>query len=291
MERKECWYSVIRYCNDPTAGELLNVGLVLHSSSDTHILRHRLLDDNNVKIKGISNSKVDLDAYKVSKEYIEFLFESTTNNLFVEANNSQTSVYEHEYLYSLYKALSGENMFLSEPTYAKTDNVDHLFDSLFVTYIGSKFLNVIQRDVNVKKYLRTIFEEKHLMKKIRRDFTIKPISGLDEVIRVPIDFGFKNGIWNYMQIASLKHSGESRNTDWFAKTKLLIDNYKDDMKLYLMYQTTQDIELNLETSQIINFLSKSDERVIPLDISDESNVNSLCDYIEKEAHDLTELVS
>jgi len=293
MERKECWYSVIRYCNDPTAGEIVNVGLILHSSSDMHILRYRLLDENNVKIKGIANSKVDLDMYKISKEYIEYLLETTSSNLFIctEEQEGYNSGFDRFYLQGLYKSLDGEQMFLSEPTFAKTGNVDQLFDSLFATYIGSKFMIVEQREMNVKKYLRNTFEQKHLMKKIRRDFTIKPILGLDDVIKVPIDFGFKNGIWNYMQVVSLKQSSGTRNTDWFAKTKLLLDTYEDDMKLYLMYQTTQDIESNFETVQVVNFFRKSDERVVPLDIADQSKLELLCQRIENEAHDLAELVS
>ena len=148
MERKECWYSVIRYCSDPTAGEIINVGLILHSSSDMHILRHRLLDENNVKIKGIANTKVDLDMYKISKEYIEYLLETTTSKLFIqdESQEEYNSAFERYYLHGLYKSLDGEKMFISEPTFAKTGDVDQLFDSLFATYVGSKFMIAEHRD-------------------------------------------------------------------------------------------------------------------------------------------------
>ncbi|QPC48495.1 hypothetical protein [Mangrovibacillus cuniculi] len=88
------------------------------------------------------------------------------------------------------------------------------------------------KQVSVKKYLRDIFQEKKLLdKKVAHDFSITPIKDLDN-IKINIDFGYKNGVWNYMQtIPTL--TGPSKNTEWFAKTKFMFENLEKDTKVIL----------------------------------------------------------
>lgn len=283
MERQTCWYSVVRYRNNATAGEVINVGLILHAVSDNRII-YKILDENNAKIKGISNNDVDIATYKVKKDYLLFLLESMEKNLFVGEEN--ISLFDQNFLYSCYENFKSESMFLSEPAFAKTSNLDMLFDNLFSTYVGAKFLSTDQRAVSIKTILRNTFEERNLMRKIKRDFSISPIDDLNDVVKVQIDFGFKNGIWNYLQVVQFNNSSGSRNTEWFAKTKLLIDSYLEDMQLYLMYKTTEDLDFNKEISQVINYFTKADSRVKSIDVNDQGALDSLCNYIEKEAHDL-----
>jgi hypothetical protein len=283
------WYSVIRYCANNLTGEVVNVGIVLHSIQEKVFTNYLLLDENSPKVKAITSSKTDLEIYKSFKDSLEFYLKKSSENLFGSVGNITIgSPHEEHFLESLYDYYKGKKMFISRPKFSLVGDLEIFFNKLFETYIGKKYLISDSKQISVKRFMRNIFEDKKLLnRKVVHDFEITPIEDLDNV-RIHIDFGFKNGVWNYLQ-AVPAINGISKNTEWFVKTKFMFENVKRDSKVHLMYRDS-DLDYNPETSKIIEYLLKVDSRIVTLDLDNKQNINTLCDKIAKDAHDINEVL-
>lgn len=289
MERKAYWYSVVRYSGDSISGEIINVGIILHSSEDQALTRQFILDETSSKLKAIFNSKVDETIYKSYKDTIEFYLRKSTDHLTGQVGNIAIgSPYTEDFLYALFESYKSERMFLSEPTFALTNDPEALFLNLFTTYVGEKHIRFEEKELSVKRYVRKVFEDKdYLDKKVATDIELYPLKEVKS-LKLNIDFGFKNGVWNYLQAVPLNPQ-PSRSAEWFAKTKLLFESVKDEAKFYLIYRSS-DPE-NSESIDALNYLVHQDKRVNKLDLDDGKLFTQLCWTIENEAHDINELVS
>ncbi|AQZ45542.1 DUF3037 domain-containing protein [Paenibacillus larvae] len=289
MDRKDCWYSIIRYSPNEISGEIINVGLILHSIRDNNILKFYILDDSSPKVRSLLGNKIDESTYKSYKDIFEYYLNENMSVLGYVGTVNLSSPYQSEFLFELYDFFKNKKMSLSEPTFSLSNDVIGLFNTLFVTYIGKRYFpDSNEKEKNVKGLVRRIFEErKFLNKKVIQDISIKPMPDLP--IKLNVDFGFKNGVWNYLQaIPSIKNP--SRSTEWFAKTKFLIESLneeKDESKIYLLYRTSV-INEKSETLNLIKYFGK-DEKVMGLDLDNQINVTTLCDKIEREAHIISEV--
>lgn len=288
--RKECWYSIVRYCADDLAGEIINVGVLLHVIGDKVETKYLLLEDHSPKIRAVVESNVDINIYKSFKDSLEYYINKSVENIFGEVGEICIGTpLEENFLEKLYDYNRNKKLSLSRPTYSLSSNPDILFNKLFETYIGKKYMMQNHKQVSVKKYLKGVFEERKLLdKKVAHDFTITPIKDLDK-IKINIDFGYKNGVWNYMQtIPNL--SGPSKNTEWFAKTKFMFENLEHDAKIHLMYRSS-DISDKNEFFEVVNYLSNLDsDRIVKFDLDDRNKVSELCNIIERDAHNIDELL-
>lgn len=287
MDRKAYWYSVIRYAPDELSGEILNVGVVIHSIEDDTNTKFLLLEESSPKVRAILNTKTDETIYKSFKDILEYYMEESVKDLRGNVGKFQlSSPYSPEYLMTLYEFFKNKKMNLSEPTFSLSDDIDGLFKSIFMAYVGEKYYPIKEKEKNIKSIIRGIFEDRHFLNtKVKQDIGITPLKDLP--LKINIDFGFKNGVWNYLQaIPSLNSS--SKSTEWFAKTKFLIENIGDDAKVYLMYRNSDKNE-NRETIDLINYFNAENQRVIGLDLADPEPIERLCMKIENEAHDLNKV--
>ncbi|WP_164462200.1 DUF3037 domain-containing protein [Bacillus sp. FJAT-42376] len=290
-DRQECWYSIVRYCADKVSGEVINVGIILHTIEDKNSTKFQFLSETSLKLKAITNSQVELNIYKSFKDSIEHYLAKSVKNMFGQVGEIEIgSPYMDNFLFQLHDYYTNKQLFLTKPTYSYTGNPNMLFKSLFETYIGEKYLTNSHKHVSVKKYMKEVFEEKALLdKKVKHDFSISPIHDLDH-IKINIDFGYKNGVWNYLQtIPNL--NGPSKNTEWFAKTKFMFENLNKDTKIHLMYRES-DISEQKEFFSTLDYLQKLDEsRISRLNLDNRGKVLELCNIIERDAHNLSDLVS
>ncbi|PWU68331.1 DUF3037 domain-containing protein [Gracilibacillus dipsosauri] len=288
MEGKKAnWYSVIRYCANNLTGEIINVGIVMHSIDDEIRVDYSILDEHSPKIRAVTFSKTDIDIYKSFKDSLEFYLKKSSENLHGQVGDILIgSPYKDSFLEELYDNYQGKSMFLTRPKFSLTNDLSLFFNKMFEIYIGEKYLTSSDRQISVKKFMRSVFEERKLLnKKVKPDFEITPIETLDNV-KIHIDFGFKNGVWNYLQAVPLIN-GPAKNTEWFAKTKFMFDNLDTDSKIHLMYRNS-DFRENPETSKVLDYLRKMDNRVVTLDLDNHRRILELCDTIAEKAHDVDE---
>lgn len=288
MERKACWYSVIRYAPDEIAGEVLNVGIIVHSIDDQIVTKFYLLEESSPKVRSILNSRTEELTYKSFKDIYEYYLSESPKDIHGNVGSFNISTaYSDNYLSSMYEYFKDKKMSISEPTFSLSSDTDGLFKSLFNTYVGEKYLPLSEgKEKNVKSIARKIFEERHFLNtKVKQDIGIVPVPELP--VKINIDFGFKNGVWNYMQaIPNITNS--SKGTEWFAKTKLLIENVSDNAKIYLMYRKSVLSEKK-EILKMVNYFNRENELVSGMDLDDAEYVQHICSRIEREAHDLVEV--
>ncbi|OCA87272.1 DUF3037 domain-containing protein [Pseudobacillus wudalianchiensis] len=288
--RKACWYSIVRYCANELTGEVVNVGVILHSIEEKALIKYQLISENSPKIRAITDSQVEVNIYKTFKDALEYYMTKNTENLLGIVGDVQIgSLMDEKFLDKLYEHYKDKKLFLSRPKFSLTRNLEGVFRSLFETYVGISYLETEHKEVSTKRLLKGLFEEKKLLdRKVMQDFSITPIKDLD-IIKINIDFGYKNGVWNYLQ-AIPYIGGPSKNTEWLAKTKFMFENIENDTKVHLMYKSS-NIENMEDFMGVLNYLSSLDaNRILKLDLDDTRKVLELCDVIERDAHDIDELL-
>jgi hypothetical protein len=290
-KRKAIWYSIIRYSPDNVSGEIINVGLVLHGADDEDILKYFILDEASYKLRSISNNSVETNIYKNYKEVLEYYLSKCNDDLMgIVGDVAISSCYEQQFLDKLYKHYMGEKLTLTKPNFAFTENPDKLFDSLAKIYIGERYFKNEPKTITVKTHIKELFEQRNLLgKKIKTDLEFKPIENLDN-LRVRVDFGFKNGAWNYIDTVPPLNA-PSEISEWFAKTKFAIETLKskdNTSKIHLIYRLS-DFKDNI--TPMFDYLTKENQKVNRLNIEENQKLDELCDYIEKEAEYIDEYAS
>lgn len=290
-KRKAIWYSIIRYSPNNISGEIVNVGLVLHGVDDGGMLKYFILDENSYKLRSISNNSIETNIYKSYKDVLEYYLSKCNEDLSgVVGDIAISSCYEQQFLDKLYEYYIKEKLTLTKPNFAFTENADMLFDSLLKIYIGERYLKNEPKTITAKNHIKELFEERNLLgRKIKTDLEFKPIAGLDN-LRVRVDFGFKNGVWNYMEaIPSL--NAPSEISEWFAKTRFTIETLKsrdETSKIHLVYRLS---DFRDDITSMFDYLTEGNQEVNRLNIEESKKLNELCDYIEKEAECIDEYAS
>ncbi|WP_186453294.1 DUF3037 domain-containing protein, partial [Bacillus subtilis] len=246
--RKACWYSIVRYQSDQLAGEVVNVGVVLHTLDGDTPTMFYLVEESSPKLRSLIHSHVDSNIYKSFKDALEYYLKKSQENILGEVGSVVIGSQDNkDFLEKLYEHYKDKRLTLSRPKFALTENQKGFLEVIFKTYVGKEYMQK-EKTYSVKKQMRSIFEERKLLeKKVMHDFPISPIEGLDSV-KINIDFGYKNGVWNYMQSIPIIN-GNTKKTEWFAKTKFLYENVSDDTKIHLLYRKS-----DLEQSDITNEL-------------------------------------
>ncbi|AQX53354.1 DUF3037 domain-containing protein [Priestia flexa] len=287
--RKDCWYSIVRYNSGSLLGEFVNVGVIVHVLDEQVSTKYFLLEENNPKIKAISYSQTDINTYKSFKDLLEYYLEKSIENLLGAVGGlTIASPQDRNYLEGIFDYFKNKNLTLSRPKYAYTSNPEGLFEKIFETYVGRKYLQTERKSVSVKKYVKAVFEEKKLLnKKVAQDVPISPIASLSN-IKINVDFGYKNGVWNYLQVLP-NITSVAKNTEWFAKTKFMFENIERDTKLHLMYRSSE-VDNKDEFNGMVSYLGTlAPNGIYRLDLDNQGEILKLCELIERDAHDLDKL--
>ncbi|CAK7080845.1 hypothetical protein [Tissierella sp.] len=290
-KRKAVWYSIIRYSPNNVSGEIVNTGLLLHSVNDNCNLKYLLLDENSYKLRSIINNKIEADEYKSYKDVLEYYISKCNEELFgVVGDIAISSCDEINFLDKIYEYCIDNKLTLTKPSFAFTDNIDMLFKGLIKTYIGDQYMMNEPKTVTAKKQIKEIFEKRDLIgRKIKTDLEFNPIAGIDN-LRVKVDFGFKNGVWNYIEtIPALRNDSEI--SDWFAKTRFTIETLKlkdNTSKIHLAYKLS---DFKDDITLMFDYLSANGQEISGLNVEETKSINELCDYIEMEAEDIDEYIA
>ncbi|MFS0780109.1 DUF3037 domain-containing protein [Bacillus sp. 1P06AnD] len=288
--KRKCWYSIVRFSNNNTNGEVMNVGVILHSLGEESKLHYLLLNENTIKIKALSNSHTLPSIYKTYKDTLEYYLQNSIKNLVGAVGElAIASPQDNKFLEIMHKYHMNKNLYLTEPTFALTENLEGLFKVLFESYVGKGYLNERIKPESVKHSMKKILEEENLLnKKVIHNHSFSPIVGLDNV-RVNIDFSFKNGVWNHIQtIPNLDST--TKDTEWFTKTKFMFENIDKEAKVHLLYRES-DLRINKEMQGILNYFLHLSGKVQKIDFENQNKINSLISFIQTDAHDLTELLA
>lgn len=266
--RKSYWYSIIKYITDFTKGEPLNVGIFVENE-EHNLSKYIIIDVDNLKLKSVFETRLDADIYKYGKEYFEYLMHKIHNNEY-PINSSNTSLIGY-----LRQEKDLPNGFLfSEPQFAKTADLDGLYENLAITYIGKKFINHSRssRNLIIKERTNTIFTEADLLdKKIKSNVRISPSPSLP--FKYQIDYAYR--VNDKLDLIHTAPENIDLLPDWFEKMNVLSTKYNQSNKISLLYDSSVDETLLHDTRTAIRLLTDSDERVESIDINLQSNVMSL----------------
>ncbi len=282
MERHSYWYSIIQYRPSALRGEVINVGMVLHSPEDG-TLTYRLLDENNDKIKYFLSDSNLSKVYRTHREFVDYLFQHVNDNSLNFVGNVQVpSTKSEQYLIDVRTTLP-QTLQLSDPQFLLSDNKDLLFDKIIKKYIGEQFFESESKPFTTKAHARRIFEEHQwLGTKVKPNVKFSPVRDVPN-LRYQIDFVFKNGIWNLLQAVPM---GDDRMNDWFGRTHTMIRSFDKDAGFYLLSSSAQSSDQTI--SQMIRFLRKVDPRVSEIKLNSKE-FEHLTDRIGTEAKDLSTL--
>jgi hypothetical protein len=281
LEREKNWYSIIQYTPDRIKGEVINIGLIIHNPESGE-LKYQVLDPENSKIKGISDSEVILESYKINKEVLECsindISQRNDTDLFIP--NKQ----ENNFLVKLDNDLPCE-FHLTDPQFSLTSSSDRIFKELLDTYVGNCFFKKEQRikRASTKIFVRNTFKEYELIgKKIKPNVKIYPFKALKKVPFI-IDFVYKNGKINLLQTVP---SDEEKLTNWFSQA-LTITESIDKTGLYYLFDSEAQINNDRSVSQMIDLLKSKGPTVQGVDIAGD-NLHSLCKQVQENGKDIDE---
>lgn len=178
-ERKASWYSIVRYCSNNLTGEIVNVGIILHSLGENDIIKYHLIDENSPKIRAITGSQVDINTYKTSKETLEYYLKKSVKNSFGSVGDVQiASPADEKFLLGLYEYYNQKKLTITKPKFMfenldKETKVHLLYRS---TDIKSKkdFSSIVNYLANMNNQvfrldLDDLNKVEHLCNIIRRD--------------------------------------------------------------------------------------------------------------------------
>ncbi|MEK3996659.1 DUF3037 domain-containing protein [Psychrobacillus sp. FSL K6-2365] len=272
MERAENWYSVIRYCPDKLKGETINVGVILNNF-DKQEVYYRLLSVSNIKLKALLQDSNSLELYKVYTDYLNYYFEESIQNQDIFFSSSIDAFYTN------LKDIFPKGMTLTEPTFALTEDSEKLFNQLMDIYIGKVFLKENEKSkTNVKQYVRNAFSERSLINhKIKTNARINPIKN-KELISFQVDFVYKNGVVNLMQVAPSKDNLHN----WFNKLNTLVENYNSDSVYHVLMDDNIEEYPDKTFIEMIEYLRErtSTEQFRIVNIRSQNFID-LCEKIEQ----------
>lgn len=275
--RKSYWYSIIKYIADFTKGEPLNIGIFIENE-EHNFSKYFIIDADNVKLKSVFENRLESDIYKYGKDYFEYLMEKIHKNEY-PLNSSNSSLINF-----LMQEKELPNGFLfSEPQFAKTENLDNLFDNLKMTYIGKRFIDNYHssRNLIIKERTNSIFTEADLLnKKIKTNVRISPSPSLP--FKYQIDYAYR--VNDKIDLIHTAPENIDLLSDWFEKMNVFSTKYTRSDKISLLYDSSVDETLLSDTQSVIRLLTDSDNRVEAIDINAQRNgISSLISNIQSNA--------
>lgn len=286
QQRRVVWYSIIRYISNVVKGEIINIGIVMNIPSSGEV-KYQILTPKNSKFKAILNSKVDEKTYKLGHDVFNHILNSVDNNNLSFGLNPSSETFINQFV----SQNLPKGFVFSDVRFAKSSNVDLLFNNLLEEYVGSKFLNEelgSNSMVVKKKAIQLINKKNNLDKLIKKNIKIKPVKELPKSYSIDFGYKFDHGL-EFIQSAPDKITS---SYDWLERMSFITDNYYKADKFTLVYNSLSESNIDGTLDQMINYLTSKDERVIAYDIfstQGEQSFNEDLIHIEKYAQPVEEL--
>jgi len=282
VERKPYWYSVIQYQPDKLKGERINVGLLVHDPAQGKVI-YKILTEENFKVRSFISNATCQRLYRTHREFSEYLMLHLNDNSLNMVGNIQVPNPTRETFLKELSDVFPETLFLSEPTFITTENVDRIFNVILVKYLGEQFTRAEDRPLSTKVYMKQYFEERHWIgTKVKSNIKLRPLKEVPNM-KFKIDFIFKNGVWNLIQALP---ATDDRLPEWFSKTHLMLESYQEKSDIYILMNKGH-LPQSTTAHQMLKYLKK-DERVREIKI-ETPEFRQLTSKIESEAKDISDL--
>lgn len=271
MERFENWYSIVRYSPDVMRGEILNIGIIIHSPENNQIF-YQFLKHNNPKIKSLLALQNSIELYKVHSDFITYYLDKALKNDDIFISSSNHRFFEH------LKEVCPKEIYFSEPSFALTEDSSFLLKTLMSTYIGDEFLKESEvSQSKIRQYVRKAFDDRHLIDyKVKANAKIYPIKDKHS-ISYHVDFVYKNGVINLLQTAPSKDNMHN----WFNKLNTFIDNYNSETVYHVLLNSDLKNIEDQTFKEMIEYLIERapDNRFRLIDVNS-NKFEELCNVIE-----------
>ncbi|MEB7383144.1 DUF3037 domain-containing protein [Staphylococcus warneri] len=271
--RQKGKYTIIRFVPDVITGEVINVGIILHTEEG--IIKFKMIDNDSKKIKAFN--KVHALLYLSIKNKLEYYLENTQGTVGAVGKLNIASPINRDFLPLLIEYFSSDNLKFTELQKVISKDFIVSFNSLYERYIDKESDKIVTE--NTKTRVSKLFEERNYIgTKIKENYKITPIRDFQE-ISMKIDFVYKNGVWNYLQVVpNLKNN--KQKLDFLAEMKLLYSSINNDDKIRFIYNG-----YDLETIKIISYFENESYNIEKINFLDNNDVNILLDDIENHAND------
>lgn len=278
MDQFENWYSIIRYSPNNVRGETINVGIILFNA-EIGEFQIETLKHTNSKLRSLLPTQKELSVYKLHTDFINHYSKTFLTDITNYKDKLNQDFFE-EFINNMPKEIT-----FSEPTHANFDseNQEKLLKKLLELYIGKYFLqNTEVTSAKIKNYVRNSFIEEDILEtKVKANARIHPIPNKD-FISANIDFVYKNGVLNFMQVAPSKEN----MTNWFNKINTVIDNYDKETKYHIFLDESFN-RSDEDFLEMMNFLEEklTRTRLNVIDIHS-PKFKRLCKKIKLEGQDV-----
>lgn len=263
-------YSIIRFMPDVYNGEILNVGILGHDENGK--VHFKLISEESNKIKSFgTNIKKN---YRFIKEKIEYYLTNTTGTVGYVGNISIATPVKEDFIEKIIDYFTDNYISFSKPRWIKSININNIFNSLYFRYTGDIIDKKIE--VNTKSQVSDIFKQRNLLGiKVKKDYK-KPLKDFED-ITLKIDFIYKNGVWNYIQVVP-KLDSNQKKVDFIGEIKLLFENIDSNDKVKFVYEDESKAEL----IEILNHI-KSKNIIEKIDFNNKNKVDNLLNDINDNA--------
>ncbi|MEB7656593.1 DUF3037 domain-containing protein [Mammaliicoccus vitulinus] len=275
-KRIKGYYTVVRYIPDIYSGEIINIGLIIHLENGS--LKYKFIDKENIKIKAFKENKANL--YQSIKNKLEYYFKNTAGLVGLVGNISIASPENKDFLNIISKYFTNENLEFSKPKPMISKNSDLIFKNLYEKYISESDDKKVNE--NIKMEVTKLFEKRNYFgTKVRKNHKIKPIKDIDDVT-MKIDFIYKNGVWNYIQVIP-DLSSNKKKLDFLAEIKLLFSAIPKEDKVKFVYSGNDN-----EVKKLIKYLEEQRNNIEEINMVDNNHVKNLLIDIEQNAQNNVE---
>ncbi|MBV5103496.1 DUF3037 domain-containing protein [Mammaliicoccus sciuri] len=275
-KRIKGYYTVVRYIPDIFNGEIINIGLIIHLENGS--LKYKFVDKESIKIKAFKENKANL--YQSIKNKLEYYLNNTEGLVGLVGNISIASPENKDFLNIISKYFTNENLEFSKPKPMISKNSDLIFKNLYEKYINESDDKKVNE--NIKTEVTKLFEKRNYFgTKVRKNHKIKPIKDIDDVT-MKIDFIYKNGVWNYIQVIP-DLSSNKKKLDFLAEIKLLFSAIPKEDKVKFVYSGN-----NNEVKKLIKYLEEQRNNIEEINMVDNNHVKNLLLDIEQNAQNNVE---
>lgn len=241
-------------------GELLNVGVILNMPDDG-VVKYKFISENNSKLKSILTSKIEKDTYKFGLNYMEFLMKSIDENDTFFAVNAHSS----SFIAQVNNQELPKGFIFTENRFAKSSNIDDLFDTLLKEYVGTKFLKE-ETGVNsmqVKRKATKLINQRTALSQI-----IQPNVKLRIVENIPRNYTIDFGYVESNKLSMIHSAPDKLNTsyEWLDRMSFISNNYDYSEKISILYNSEAESNKDETMIQMLQFLNNKDERIEIFDI-------------------------
>ncbi len=272
-------YTVLRYIHDPRAGEMLNVGVVVHVPAD-----HQLLVKTRATFGRVKDAFPDLDgdAFKMAMRSVERAIGSVAKDLAATALLSG----DLDAAMLARRALPEDDSALqwSPVGSGVTSDAPATLERLFERLVRHNDDRTSRRrvDEEIWRPIRERLAERH----VHVPFEPKVVEGaLDSIT---FKHAWKNGQWHVYEPVSLDLADRDGIMDktrrWLGHLAAVRDASADPLKLHFILGAPQDPTLRPAYDRAVALFRKAD---LNPEVIEEGDIDTLVDRIEDEvrAHD------